>query len=489
MPRTRSPWWVLATAGLAQLMIVLDSTVVTIALPVAQRDLGISDASRAWVVTAYALAFGGLLLVGGRLSDRLGLWRAFVIGLIGFAVASALAGLAPTAALLFAGRAAQGVFAALLAPAGLSIISSTYTRPRERGIAFGVFGALTGAGAAAGLLLGGVLTEYASWRWGLLINVPIVVMALVWAAVFVPRVPGHPVRIDVAGALSSVIAMTAFVFALSEGAVYGWASLVVLGCFAVAVLAMVGFVVAHGRTHEPLLPFRIVLHRERGASFLAFGLPQVSLFGFYLVMTYWFQELLGYSPVLAGTAFVPFAAATALSSTVLTPRLAKRLRPRTLVIGAAAMMALGVLLLVGMSPDTDGLFLTRFLPAQLLAGIGLGCALNTGISMATHGVAPNEAGVASAAVNAVNQLCGAIGTALLNAIAATVTAAGLGDAARTSLSAADAIVHGFDVAMLTAAGVLVLTAVLVAVIMPRRARPVAKNRSADGEALPAEIVG
>ncbi|MFJ9714069.1 MFS transporter [Streptomyces sp. NPDC101234] len=476
MLRTRSPWWVLATAGLAQLMIVLDSTVVTIALPVAQRDLGISETSRGWVITAYALAFGGLLLVGGRLSDRLGLRRAFVVGLVGFAVASVLAGLAPTARLLFAGRAAQGVFAALLAPAGLSIISRTYSQPRERGIAFGVFGAITGAGAATGLLLGGALTEYVSWRWGLLINVPIVVLALVWTALFVPSAPRHAVRIDVGGVLTSVIGLTALVFALSEGAVYGWGSPAVLGCFAVAVVSTVGFVVAHGRVREPLLPFHIVLHRERGASFLAFGLPQVALFGFYLVMTYWFQELLGYSPLLAGAAFVPFAAATAFGSTVLTPRLSTFLQPRTLVICAIVALGLGTLLLVGMDPGGDALFLTRFLPAQLLAGTGLGCALSTAISMATHGVDPSEAGVASAAVNAITQLGGAIGTALLNTIAAMVTAAALGGAEGASTSVADATVDGFDVAMLTATGVLALTAVLVAAVMPRRTQPAPETR-------------
>lgn len=470
MPRTRSPWWVLATAGLAQLMVVLDSTVVAIALPATQHELGISDASRAWVVTAYSLAFGGLLLVGGRLSDRLGLRRAFVIALIGFAVASALAGLAPTAGLLFAGRATQGAFAALLAPAGLSIISSTYAQPRERGIAFGVFGALNGAGAAIGLLLGGLLTEYASWRWGLLINLPIVVLALIWTAMFVPATPRHRVRIDVAGVLTGVLAMTALVFALSEGATLGWGSPAVLGCFGVAMAGMIGFVVAHNRSREPLLPFRVVLHRERGASFLAVGMPQMALFGFYIVLTYWFQQLLGYPPLLAGAAFVPFAAATVFGSTVLTRRLSAHLRPRTLMIAAIVLMALGMLLIVGMDPAGDALFLTRFLPAQLLAGVGLGCALSTAISIATHSVIPSEAGVASAAVNAVTQVGGAIGTALLNTIAAAVAAAALAGVGGDANAAADATVSGFDAAMLTATGVLVLTAALVAVVMPRRAQ-------------------
>ncbi|QLD12471.1 MFS transporter [Microbacterium oleivorans] len=465
----RFSWWPLATVGLAQLMIVLDSTVVTIALPVMQQELGIGDGSRGWVITAYALAFGGLLLIGGRLTERLGLRRAFTVGLVGFAIASLCAGAAPTAELLFAGRAAQGVSAALLAPAALSIISTTYSEGAARRTAFGVFGALNGAGAAIGLLLGGLLTEYVSWRWCLLINLPIVLVALILTAVHIPASTTRRVRFDLVGAVTSVAAMTALVFALSEGSTFGWTSPVVIGSFIVAGLAMGGFILAHHLSSAPLLPFRIVLDRARGAAFLAIGLPQMALFGFYLVLTYWLQNVLGYPPLLAGAAFLPLAVAIVLGSTTLTASLSPRFGSWVLLSGSLISMAAGMLLLVGIDPAGADPFLVRFLPSQLLVGIGLGCSLSVAIPRATENVTPAESGVASAAVNTVTQLGGALGTALLNTIAAAVAAAALASAPAGASATAIATVAGFDTAMLVAAAILVATAFATSAIAPRRA--------------------
>ncbi|WP_407566888.1 MFS transporter [Polymorphospora sp. A560] len=455
-------WWVLATAGSAQLMVVLDSTVVTIALPSVQQDLAMSDASRGWVVAAYALAFGGLLLPGGRLSDTLGARRTFVVGLVGFALASALAGLTPTAGLLFAGRAAQGVFAALLAPAALAIISAAFTDHRARGIAFGVYGALTGAGAVIGLLLGGALTQYLDWRWCLLINIPIAGIALVGALTVTADRPTRRMRPDLVGAGSSAAGMAALVFALAEVANRGWADPLVVVPLVTGVLLLVVFVIAQRTAAHPLLPLGVLLDRTRGGALLAIGLPQLALFGFFLVLTYWFQQLLGYPPIRAGLAFLPLALAIAVGSTLIAGLLAPRLAARRLIVPALVVMAAGMALLVGLTPDAQGLYLTRFLPAEILIGLGLGCAINPAVAAATSGVDGADTGAASAAVNAVTQLGGSIGTALLNTVAATAAAAAL----RTA-PGPDAIVAGFDAALLTATAILLLAALIVALVMPR----------------------
>ncbi|GAA2006393.1 MFS transporter [Brevibacterium samyangense] len=475
-------WWVLAVAGLAQLMVVLDSTIVTIALPSLQAELGMSDASRSWVVTAYALAFGGLLILGGRLSDVLGAKRAFVIGLIGFAAASALAGAAPTWETLLAARVGQGVFAALLAPAALAVISGTFTEPRARATAFGVYGALTGAGAVVGLLLGGFLTEWAGWRWCLLINVPIVVVALIGTRLVIPALPRRGVRLDWAGALTSAIGMAAVVFALTEVASRGAGHALVLVPFGAGLIAMVLFVVLQARLPSPLLPLRILLHRTRGGALLAVALPQLSLFGLFLVLTYWFQQILGFSPMQAGFAFLPLAVSIGIGSTVIAGPLSQRLGARNLIVPALLVMALGFVFLIGLDPASENIYLTRFVPAEVLIGLGLGCTIAPAAESATSGVDTGDLGAASGAVNAVTQLGGSIGTALLNTVA-TVSAAA---AARgNDTAAANPIAQtttGFDAALTVAAGLLVVAAVVVALVVPGRShRSAARDSTARAE--------
>ncbi|MFE7203627.1 MFS transporter [Pseudonocardia alni] len=451
-------------------MVVLDSTVVTIALPSAQVDLTMSDVARGWMITAYSLAFGAVLLLGGRLADRWGPRGAFVVGLTGFGVASLLAGLAPTTVTLLVGRGLQGVFAALLAPAGLAIISRSYIEPRERGTAFGVYGALTGAGAVVGLLLGGALTEFFGWRWTLLINVPIVLLALLGAARTVPLLTGTPMRLDLRGAALSALGMAALVVGLAQAGTSGLAAPSVLVPVVLGGLLLAAFLLLQARIGEPLLPPAVVRDRARAGALLAVGLPQLALFGFFLVLTYWFQQLLGYTPVRAGLAFLPLAVAIAVGSTAIAGVLATRLPARWLMTCGLIVMSGGMLVLVGLDPVAESLYWTRFLPAELLIGIGLGITITSAVATATSRVADAHTGAASAAVNVVTQLGGALGVALLNSIAAATTTAALAATQGGSEPAREtaAIVAGFDASLLTGAAILAASALVVAAVVPTR---------------------
>src|SRR5579862_8534634 len=302
-------WWILGVVALAQLMVVLDATIVNIALPSAQHALGFSNADRQWVVTAYSLAFGGLLLLGGRLSDLVGRRRMLIIGLIGFALASALGGAATSFAILVIGRGAQGAFGAMLAPAALSTLTTTFTDPAERGKAFGVYGAIAGAGGAVGLLLGGLLTEYLSWRWCLYVNVFLAVIAVVGAVRLLGPQPRDPdVRIDWPGTVLVIAGLVALVYGLAEADTAGWGAPVTLALLAAGVVLLAVFVLAEGRVAHPLLPLRIVLNRFRGGAYLAIGLSSIGIFGIFLFLTYYLQETLRYSPVKSGLAFLPMIA-------------------------------------------------------------------------------------------------------------------------------------------------------------------------------------
>ena len=336
-------WWILGVVGLAQLMVVLDATIVNIALPSAQRALGFSNADRQWVVTAYALAFGGLLLLGGRLSDLFGRRRMLIIGLVGFAAASALGGAATSFGMLVIGRGAQGAFGALLAPAALSTLTVTFTDPAERGKAFGVYGAIAGAGGAVGLLLGGVLTEYLSWRWCLYVNVVLAVIAVAGAVRLLAA--DSPVIRTCASTGRERCSRWPGWWRWSTGCPRprpragarrrpsccwwpGW-SCWPRSCW------------SSGESQHPLLPLRIVLNRFRGGAYLAIGLSAIGVFGIFLFLTYYLQLTLAYSPVKSGLAFLPMiaaiVAASTISSGVLMPRTGPRpLIPAGLILGAAA---------------------------------------------------------------------------------------------------------------------------------------------------------
>jgi len=267
--------------AIAQLMVVLDASIVNIALPSAQADLHISNSDRAWVVTAYTLAFGGLLLLGGRIADFVGRKKMFIIGLIGFGFASALGGFAPNSGLLLAARALQGAFGALLAPASLALISVTFTEVKERARAFGVYGAIAGGGAAIGLVLGGVLTEYASWRWCLFVNVPIALFAAVAALPVVRESKADgDTKYDIPGAVTSTLGLVALVYGFTRvSEENSWTNGVSLTFFALALLMLAAFVLVERGTEHPLLPLRVILDRNRGGSYLTSLIVGLALFG------------------------------------------------------------------------------------------------------------------------------------------------------------------------------------------------------------------
>jgi EmrB/QacA subfamily drug resistance transporter len=459
-------WWILAVVGLAQLMVVLDATIVNIALPSAQRALAFSNADRQWVVTAYSLAFGGLLLLGGRLSDLVGQRRMLIIGLVGFAAASALGGAATSFAVLVIGRGAQGAFGAMLAPAALSTLTTTFTDPAERGKAFGVYGAIAGAGGAVGLLLGGVLTEYLSWRWCLYVNVALAVVAVAGAVRLLERHPRDPdVHIDWPGTALVVAGLVAVVYALSEAGTKGWGAPTTDVLLPAGVVLLAAFAATERRVRHPLLPLRIALNRFRGGAYLAIGLSAIGIFGIFLFLTYYLQLTLGYSPVKTGLAFLPMIAGLILSSTISSGTLMPRFGPRPLV-PAGLLAASGGLVLLATELGLRTSYPSQILPALVLTGAGLGLVFGCAISTATYGTDRADAGVASALVNTNQQVGGSIGTALLNTIAASALTSYLVAHGHSPLALAQAAVHSYTVGFWVSAGVLAGSAVVCALVLP-----------------------
>jgi len=410
---------VLAVLALSQLMIVLDTTVVTIALPSAQHDLGFTTGQRQWIITAYALAFGSLLLFCGRLTDLLGRKNTLIIGLIGFAAASAVGGAAVGFGMLVTARAVQGCFAALLAPSVLSLLTTTFTAAKERGRAFGVFGAVVGSGAAIGLLLGGFLTEYFSWRWCLFVNLVFALVALVGAALLIrPRREAHRARLDVPGMLTASAGLFALVYGFSNAVVNGeanWDDPVTIGFLAAALVLLAAFAAIQLRVRHPLLPLGVITHRYRGPAFGSLLLGSAGLFGVLLFATYYVQQTLGYSAVRTGVAFLPMVLCLMASSVTSNVVLIRRVSPRILIPTGLTVAALSMVLFTRIGVDST--YAGVLLPPLMLLGIGLGMAFSTSINLATLEVTDDQAGPASASVNTAQQVGAAVGTALLNTLA------------------------------------------------------------------------
>jgi EmrB/QacA subfamily drug resistance transporter len=468
----RRRWLVLGVIGLAQLMVVLDLTVMNIALPSAQRALHFTAVDRQWVVTAYTLAFGSLLLLGGRLADLLGRKVTFLAGLAGFAGVSAIGGASVNFAMLVIARACQGAFAALLVPSALSLLTTTFTGPKDRGKAFGIYGAIAAAGGAVGLLLGGALTEYLSWRWTLYVNLLFAAVAFAGGAVLLARQPSpaRP-RLDIPGVLLVSGAVFCLVYGFSNAATHSWHAPSTWGFLAAGAALGAGFAVWMSRAAHPLLPPRVVLDRNRGGAYLSMLIAGAGLFGIFLFLTYYLQQTLGYSPLVTGLAFLPIAAGSALASNLATIVLMPRFGPKPLV-GFGMLAAAGAMAwLAQLGPHTG--YAAGVLGPIILAAIGLGLVIAPAINTGTFGVAPQDAGVASATVTVGQQLGASVGTSLLNTIFASAVAAYLttnlasarliGRPALTGL----ALAHGYDTAFWWTAGIFAGGAVVGGALLRR----------------------
>ncbi|PRY36891.1 DHA2 family efflux MFS transporter permease subunit [Umezawaea tangerina] len=472
-------WLALVVLSLAQLMVVLDSTIVNIALPTAQHDLGFSADGRQWVVTGYALAFGSLLLLGGRLSDHFGRRRVFVVGVVGFAAASALGGAAGGLAVLLVARVAQGVFAALLAPAALSMVAVAFADdPAERGRAFGVFGAISGAGGALGLLLGGVLTQGLSWRWCLYVNLVIAGVAFVGALLFLPAT-GRPerTRFDVAGTVTAVLGLVGVVYGLGNAASTGWTDVRTVGPTVAGVLLMAVFVLVERRVRDPLLPLPVILDRDRGAAYLAVGISGTGGFAVFLFLTYYLAETLGFSPVRTGVAFLPMVGLIMVGAVFSGAVLLPRTGPRPVVAAGCLLAAVGMALLTGIGVDST--YASGVLPSLLVIGLGLGLVFGPGQNAATSGVGPHETGAASAMVNIAQQVGGSIGLAVFSSLGASAVAGHLAAHPATAADPAalvEATLAGYHLVFRVAAALFLGGAVLAAVLF--RGGPLPTNPDA-----------
>ena len=459
---TRRGWWPLAVIASAHLMAVLDTTVMFVALPSVQRGLGLTVAGRQWVVTSYTLALAGLLLLGGRLADRFGARNTLLIGVVGFAVASAVGGATVDGAMLITARAVQGAFGAVLVSSTKSLLVNVYSDGQERARAIGIFTATLTAGLAVGLVLGGVLTSTLNWRWCLYVNIPLSLVAIGGAPRVLPALPGRrEIRIDVASAVLASAGMVALIYGLGEASALGWGSGRVSGSLIAAAVLLAGFVARQVGRPDRLLPLRVVLDRNRGWGMIALIVNALSTFGMLLILTYQLQSVMRYSALATGLALVPFAAAAGLGSAVLAPWLMARVAPRWLVSGSIVIEAAGLVPLIWLTPASR--YLPLILAATLVEGLGTGIAGPTTLNLALRGVLPSDTGAAGAATSAAGQFGSSVGAALLNTIAATATSGYL--AAHAAAGPVTAVVHGFAVAMAWGAGLLILAALPAALFI------------------------
>jgi EmrB/QacA subfamily drug resistance transporter len=463
-PHHARRWAILVLLGIAQLMVVLDATIVNIALPSAQTALHFSDDSRQWVITAYALAFGSLLLFGGRIGDLFGRKLTFVAGLIGFAVASALGGAAESFGVLVAARALQGAFGALLAPSALSLLTTTFTSADERGKAFGIYGAIAAGGGAVGLLLGGVLTEYLSWRWSLYVNLAFAIPAAIGAlALLHNQAHAATARIDLPGTLTASGGLFALVYGFSNAETHSWGAASTIAFLAAGVALLAAFVAIQRRAEHPLLPLRVVLDRNRGGSYLAVGIVGAGMFGVFLFLTYYLQQTLGFSPIKTGLAFLPMIGMVMVTATTATTRLLPRTGPRPLLTVGMVLSAAGMVLLAQLGVDST--YAAHVLPGLLVSGAGLGLVMAPAMNTATLGVDAADAGVASATVNTMQQIGGSMGTALLSTLASSAAASYLTSKPPDASLAAQAAVHGYTTAFWWSAGIFAVGAIVCGLLL------------------------
>jgi EmrB/QacA subfamily drug resistance transporter len=461
-------WAVLALLGTAQLMVVLDATILSIALPTAQKALHFSTADREWIVTAYALAFGSLLLLGGKLGDLFGRKWTFIVGLCGFAIVSAIGGLAQNFDMLVSARALQGVFGALLAPSALGLLTVTFAGSPDRAKAFGIFGAIAGGGASVGLVLGGALTQFLSWRWCLYVNLAIAVPTAIFALrLLVNHSDPERAGVDVPGLLTASAGLFALVYGFSSAQTHSWTATETIVALVASPVLLISFAVIESRVKNPLLPLHIVRNRARGDAYLSVLLASAGVFGVFFFLTYYMQLTLRFSPLTAGLAFLPMTGLLVATSVTAQTRVLPRTGAKPLVMTG---MTLGVIAMIIFTQlNSGGAYATHVLPGLLVIGVGMGCIFAPAIGTATLGVEVRETGVASAMVNTSQQVGGAVGLALLS----TVSASAVADYARAHPRlpglAGVAAVHGYTTGFWVAAAIFAIGFVLALLILPSKA--------------------
>ena len=475
-------WLALGIIALTVLLVILDATIVNIALPAVSVDLGISAATQQWIVTAYTLTFGGFLLLGGRIADFWGRKRTYLVGAGGFAVASAVGGLAQNEAMLFGARALQGVFGALLAPASLALLTVLFTDTKERAKAFAVYGAIAGGGSAVGLLLGGVLTEYADWRWCFWVNLPVAIIAIAAAVPIVPesKAPGDT-HYDIPGAVLVTLGLASFVYGFTRVAETsqqnaqpggsgdsGWTEPWALFFIALGLLLVAAFVLVEKRTRNPLLPLKLVLDRNRGGAYLTSALVGAGLIGAFFFLSLYFQQVLGYQPVHAGLASLPTTLGVLIAAGAASA-LAPRIGPKPLMVTGGVLAAAALFLMSLLDVDTG--FWELPFPAQLLLGLGLGFTFVPLSNLALVGAGEHDAGAASAVLNATQQVGASVGTALLATISVGAITNHVSDAVASGANPQDptvgleAQVAGYTTAFTWASGLLLAGALVAAALI------------------------
>ena len=465
--REPNRWAVLALVSVAQLMVVLDATVVTIALPSAQKALGFSTENRQWIITAYALAFGSLLLLGGKLGDLWGRKRTLIAGLVGFSFASAVGGLAQSFGVLVVARALQGAFGALLAPAALGLLTVTFEGSPDRPKAFGIYGAIGGGGASIGLLLGGALTQVLSWRWCLYVNVVIAVpTTLVALRLLVNERAAEREPIDIPGVLTSALGLFALVYGFSNAATHSWGATATIVALVASPILLTAFVLIERRAKHPLLPLHIIWNRARGGSYSTLLLAGAGIFAVFLFLTYFLQLQLGLSPLTTGLAFLPLTGVLIVTSLTVQTRVIQHSGVKPLILAGTALSAIAMYLFTRLTPDSS--YASSVLPGLLVLGAGLGCVFAPAFSTATLGVEGSEAGVAAAMVNTSQQVGGSLGTSLLSTIFASAATNYAATHLHTPRLADAAAVHGYTVAFWWSVGIFVIAFLLALAILPGR---------------------
>ncbi|WP_434481923.1 MFS transporter [Streptomyces sp. NBC_01340] len=443
----------------AQLMVVLDATITNIALPAIQTDLGMSDANLAWVVNSYALAFGGLLLLGGKAGDLFGRRKMFQVGIAVFTLASLLGGLAPNEGLLIGARILQGVGAALAAPSALALITTTFPAGRSRNTAMGVYAAMGGVGATVGLLLGGALTDVLDWRWVFFVNIPIGLAVLAGTRTLV-EAERHPGRLDVPGAITGTGGLIAVVYGITRGGEHGWTDGLTLASFAAAAVLLVAFLFLQGRTADPMMPLRLFKDRTRSGSYATMLFIGAGMFATFYFLTLYMQLILGYSPIRTGFAYLPFSFGMATAAGI-SSKLVARLAPRLIAGPGLLVAAVGMFWFATLEPDSS--YAAHLMPAMFVTALGLGMSFVPMTLGAVSGVSHQDTGVASALLNTAQQIGGALGLAVLSTISTSAADDKLPEAAGSLYrglatkdfalvaKAGDALTHGYTMAFVAAA--------------------------------------